>query len=195
VKNIRFRGLLTDQARQRHGETEAGVNAELREVRGEPRLRRHDPKIGHEREAESAADRRSLNRTDHRLPATEQTHRLAIQLAGGVAEPFLGKLRASRPVAPTASEICSRTERFALGCQHDGPTPRVFVHCRKRIGDLADQAEVEEVVRRALDLDGGDVTVEGHADVGKRRCWHGCGPLHELVRRDCLDATAWMRIV
>ncbi len=144
-----------------------GMNAELREVRGETRFGRHDAKVRHEREAETAADRRPLNRADHRLLATEQTNGLAIQLAGGVAEPFLCKLRASRPVAPTASEVRPRTERFALGRQYDGPALRVFVHCGKCIGDLADQTEVEEVVRRTLNLDGGDVTVERHADVGE----------------------------
>ena len=161
-------GLRADEARQRHGETEARVNAELREVRRETRFRRHDAKIRHEREAESAADRGSLDRANHRLLAAEQTDGFAIQLAGGVAEPFLCKIRASRPVAPTASEIRPRTERFALGRQHDGPALRVFVHCRKCVRDLADQTEVEEVVRRTLDLDGGDVSVERDADVGER---------------------------
>ena len=50
-------GLLTDQARQRDGQAKAGMNAELREIRGEPRFGRHDTKIRNEREAEPAADR------------------------------------------------------------------------------------------------------------------------------------------
>ena len=164
------------------------MDAELCEVRGEARFARDDAKVRHQRETEPAADRGALNRGDDGLLAAEQAHRLAIQLAGGVAEAFLGKIRASRPVAPTTSEVRPRAERFALGCQYDGAALRVCIHCGECVRDLADQTEIEKVVGRPLDFDRGDVTIESHTDIGEAICWHRCGSLnkrHETANEWC----------
>ena len=65
-------GLLSDQARERDGEAEAGMEPELGEVRREPRFGGGDPEVRGEGEAQPAADGRALDGGDDRQRLLEQ---------------------------------------------------------------------------------------------------------------------------
>jgi hypothetical protein len=63
--------------------------------------------------------------------------------------------------ATAVAEVGPGAEGFALTAQQDGAAGGILVQRLQRVGELADQVEVEEVVRGALDLDGGDVIADG----------------------------------
>ncbi len=71
--------LHTDQTRERVGEAEAGVDANLHEVAGEAGVSSCDAEVGDQRESEAPTDCWSLNRGDDRLFASEQSHALDVQ--------------------------------------------------------------------------------------------------------------------
>ena len=60
-------------------------------------------------------------------------------------------------------------EVLALGAQHDGPDARLVVEVEDGVGETGEHLEVEPVVRRAVDLDGGDEICNGGGDVGAHR--------------------------
>ena len=63
------------------------------------------------------------------------------------------------------AEVRARAERLALRGEHDSADIAVLVEGLERVGDRVDQHDVEEVVRRALDLDGRDMAGNIDADV------------------------------
>ncbi len=71
--------LHANQARERVGQAEAGVDANLDEVRGEASVGSRHAEVGDKRESEASADCRSLNRGDDRLFASEQSDALDVQ--------------------------------------------------------------------------------------------------------------------
>ena len=139
-------GLLPDHAREGDGEAEAGVEAELREVRREPRLGGGDPEVGGEGEAETAADRRALDRGDDRQRLLEQPDGDVVQVRSTVAADAPGR----------AAEVRTRTEVLALAAQHDG-TRVAACNLGHLVGEMGEDVDVEVVVRAPADLDGGDV--------------------------------------
>ena len=131
------------------------MEAEPREVGGEAAFGAGDAEVGHQGEAEPAADRRALDRADAGLLGAEQAGRLLVEMLAAFGRAGL------RPVG----EIGAGAERLALGAQHVGADVAVAVERLEGIGDLVDQRIVEEVVRRPLDLDDPDMTFAADADI------------------------------
>jgi DNA-binding transcriptional ArsR family regulator/MFS family permease len=144
------RALLTDERGERHGEAEALVEAEPREIRAEARLGRRDPEVRHQRQAEPPAHGRALHGGDHRRARLEEPHGLVVQMPSG--GPGRG------PAVPPA-EIRARAEVLALGAEHDRAAVRVGVQRLERLAERVDQRDVEEVVGRPPDLRGRHVVV------------------------------------
>src|SRR5262249_5926550 len=94
--------------------------------------------------------------------------------------------RASRVVVTTAAQVGARAKRFALRCEHDRATAGVSIELLEGIRDLLDQAAIEEVVRRALNLHRCDRACERDADVLALR--HVVAP-GTVVRRERMVAT------
>ncbi len=67
------------------------------------------------------------------------------------------------------AEIGAGAERLALRRKDDGTALHIGVERIERAGDLVDQRDVEEVVRRAADLDQADEAMLLHRDVLERR--------------------------
>ena len=146
-------GLLPDQARQGHRKAEALVDAEFDEVGSEPRLGSGDAEVGHQREAQAAADGGALNGADDRGLVREEAHRFPVEAAGGIPESILAKIAPLGAFSPPgarvgAGKVGSGTERLALGRQHDGAAIGAVVQHLESVPDLADKNLVEEVVRR-----------------------------------------------
>jgi hypothetical protein len=72
--------LWTDEIRKRDTQTEAVVKSESSKVCGKTRLRGGHSKIGEEGEAEAAANRGALNRSDDRSLGREESNRLIIEV-------------------------------------------------------------------------------------------------------------------
>src|SRR3546814_12139336 len=75
--------LLPDELRQRVGQREARMEAETREVRAEARLAAGDAEVGHDGEAEAAADGGAVYRRDDRLLGAEQPRRFLVAVFAG----------------------------------------------------------------------------------------------------------------
>ena len=56
------------------------MKAEAREVRAEARLGTDDAQIRHQRQAQTAADRRTVDRADDRFARAQQAHRFDVQM-------------------------------------------------------------------------------------------------------------------
>src|SRR5579885_1885702 len=153
--------LDADQARQGHCQPEPGVKAEPVEIGAEPGLVAGHPEIGHQRQAEPAADRGPVNRTDDRLAGAEQPARLLVEVpAGAAARRFL-----HRAGIHPLGEIGAGAKRTPFGGEHDRPAGIVGVEPLERLADLGDQLAVEEIMRRPAQLNRCDKPVEGHADI------------------------------
>src|SRR6266704_5145964 len=120
------------------------MNAELDEVGRETCLRRYHAKVGDEREAEPAADRRTLHRGDDGLGASKELHRGGVKLLAGPTAPVARALR---------REVCAGTERLADRGENDRAAGRFRDEPAEAIGDGIEQRHVEEVVGRPTDLD------------------------------------------
>ena len=163
---------MSDEPREGHAEPEPLVDAEPREVRDEPRFLAGDAEVGREREPEPAADRRPLDRRDHRLGAGEHPHRFDVEATRLLIEPLLA------PLLPGA-EVGAGTKMAALRAQHDGAAPRVGVEPLVDVRNLVDQVVVEEIVRWAMNLDGRDVAADLDGEVRADGCTgHRLPPLH-----------------
>ena len=145
--------LLADDRGQRHRDAEALVEPELGEVAAEAGVGGGDPEVGREREAEPAADRRALHRGDDRLLRREEGDGLLVEVRGLVDEV---RLRA---------EVGAGAEVLALRAQHDRPAVGVVVEREDRLDQRLDERDVEEVVRRSVELDRRDVVLDGDGDV------------------------------
>ena len=141
------------------------MEAEPREVGREARLRAGDAQVRHQRQAEPAADRRAVDGADDRLGGAEEAHRLDVEVA---RLPRLGLLDQHVLHVGAVAELGAGAEGGALGRQHDGAAGVVLVERLAGVGDLADQLDVEEVVRRPPDLDGRHHVGEIDADVLER---------------------------
>ena len=161
-------GLRPDQLRQRDGEAEARMNAQFHEIGGETGFRRGNAEVRRQREPEPAADGGALHRRHHRLFGAEQTDAFSVKQAGGVLETVFGELGAVGAVVAAGAEVGAGAERLAVGSQHDGAALRIVVQRAIGVGDLRDEIAVEEIVRRPVDLHGGDVAFQTDVDVGER---------------------------
>ena len=142
------------------------MKSEPREVGGEACLRARHAQVGHQRQAESTADRRAMNGTHDRLGGTEQAHRLDVEMSGLAGLRFLDQHVLH---VGAVAQLGAGAEGRALSGQHDGAALVVLVEGLAGISDLADQVDVEEVVRWAADLDGRHhILVEIDADVLER---------------------------
>ena len=141
------RGSVTRQA-------EAVVEPEAGEVGGEAGLGGGDPEVGGHRQAEPAADRRALHGGDDRQRLREQPDR---HRRRGAAPPAAGA-RARRRSRRRRRSACPRWPARRRGSRRRPSYSRASARSR-------DQRDVEEVVRRAADLDDGDVPVDLDPDV------------------------------
>ncbi len=96
----------------------------------------------------------------------EQTDRLYIKVSDRLRL-LAGPLPRAVERAAVA-EIRARAERLALRCQHDGAAAGVLVERLERVGDLADQRDVEEIVAAAAGSRSGDEARCLDADVLER---------------------------
>ena len=149
--------LRADEARQGHGQAEAGMEAEPVEIGAEPRLAAGDAEIGHQREAEPAADRRAVDRADDRLfrcgtggspPCRDACRRRCAPIPAPCRYPSASRNRRRR-----------RNERPSAR-EHDRAAGRVGVDPLEGLADLGDQRRVEEIIRRPADFDRRDEAVE-----------------------------------
>src|SRR5262249_44572178 len=157
---------LADHFGQRCGQPEARMEAEPGEVGAEARLRAGDAEVGHQREPQPAADGRAVNGADDRLARAEETDRLHVEMSGRLD-------RLARPPAfgvegAAVAEIGACAERLALRRQHHGAATAILIERLERVGDLPDQGDVEEIVRRPPDLDEGDEARFVHDDILER---------------------------
>ena len=148
--------LRPDEARQGRGQAEAGVEAEPVEIGAEPRLLAGDAEIRHA----------ARGRARRRPPAPGSRRRSASACGTGGSPPCTdagpgarrrrrggrSRRRRRRPCpAPPARSCAPPGRRRPL----EGG------------GDLVDQRDVEEIVRRPLDLDDRDMAGGGDADAGE----------------------------
>ena len=127
------------------------MEAELGEVGGEAGLRRGDAEVGGQGHAEATADRRALHGGDDRQRLLEQALGLVVQVAAVVGR--VGRAGRRRGSWHRRRSACPRrTARW----------PGVVARRQllAGVGDLGDQRLVEEVVRRPMDLDLGDVVAD-----------------------------------
>src|SRR5262249_11181790 len=117
---------------------------------------------------EPGADGGTVNGSDDWLFGAEQAIGLDIQrrdtgrrLVGAAA------LRVKRRAVAV---IGTGTECFTLRRQYDRANVSVFVEAFESAGDVLDQRDVEEVIRRSPDLDQGDVTSFFDSDVTHGIC-------------------------
>ena len=141
------------------------MKTEPGEVGAEARLRTGDAQVRHHRQAEPAADGRAVDGPHDRLLGAVEPHSLDVEvprLAG------LGALHQRVLDVVAAAELGARAERRALRRQHDGAAGRVLVERLAGVRDLPDQLDVEEIVRRPPDLDGGHHVFQLDGDILER---------------------------
>src|ERR1043166_3584671 len=80
---------------------------------------------------------------------------------------FVGPAALRREPAAVA-EVRARAERLALRCQHNRATARVLIERLERLGDLMDERNIEEIVRRPADFDQRDEAGLLDADILER---------------------------
>src|SRR6185295_6764915 len=127
---------------------------------------------------EPAADRRSVDRADDRFLRAEQPYRLDIKMPDR-RHRFAGPL-ALLVERRAVAEIRAGAERLPLRGEHHGAAGVVSVERIERIRDRVDQYIVEVVVRRTLDLDGGDEA--GLLDADIRKLSHRGHPFRNVSR-------------
>jgi hypothetical protein len=140
--------LHSDQPRQRISQTEARMNPELDEVRREASLRRGDAKIGNQRQPQSPADRRALNRRHYRFLIRKKPHGMLVKIADAAGYNC-------RALKISASAKC-----LPFGRQHKSPAQRVGVQLLESVGDLANQLHIEIVIRSAMNFHQRDVPIQ-----------------------------------
>ena len=145
------------------------VEAEAGEVGREARLGCGDAKVGHQREAEAAADGRSLDRGHDGGPGAEEAHGRVVEVPRRALRARCLRRRAEpRARLRRTTELCARAEALALGAEHDGAAAGLLVERLEGGGEVVDQRQIEEVVGRASDLGRGDeVVADLHADVSE----------------------------
>ena len=111
------------------------------------------------RQAEAATDRRALHRGDHWLCVREKPHRLLVQRIATARHRVVNHRR------PAIVEVGARAKGLAFRAQHDRTTLDNLVQVFKRIGQIADQGVVEEIVRRSTDLELRDIGAQGYRDI------------------------------
>ena len=151
------------------------MDAQLDEVGGESGFRRADAKIRRERKTQAAADGRPLHGADHRLSGAKQADALPVHQTGEVLEAGLGELRGAGLLPLAGAEIGAGAERFAVRGKQDDAAGRIFIQGLVGVRQLGDQAAVEEIVRRPVDLHRGDPVRQAEVDVGKF-AGHGVAP-------------------
>ena len=152
------------------------MESEPAEIGGKPRLRTSDAKIGDERQAEPAADRRTLHGGDDRLLVAKQPGALLVKMLGLAVAGLARRtgIRAFRKIRAGA-------ERLAFGREHDRPALRIRIERIEDVGDRVDQRVVEKIVRRAPDLDRGHVVRQTNGDVLRCRSVHRRGDRRERL--------------
>src|SRR5438105_3478561 len=108
------------------------MKAEPVEIGAEPRLLAGHPEVGHQREAEPAADRGAVDRADDRLFGTEQANGLFVEMAAGAAARCLLYRAGIHPLR----EIGTGAKRAALRGEHDRAAGRVGIEPLERLADL-----------------------------------------------------------
>ena len=89
----------------------------------------------------------------------EQAHRLLVEVAAAGAAGWLGDL-AIVIGGGGGGELGAGAEGAALGSENDGAHVRFLVEGVVGAGDGADEGDIEVVVRRAVDLNRGNVVVD-----------------------------------
>ena len=159
--------LLPDEGGECDGEAEAVMEAEAGEVGGETGLGGGHAEVGGEGESETPADRGALHGRHDRGLRLEQAHRLLVEMPAARAAGW-GLGGGGILTGGGTAELGARTKRPALGGEDDGAHARLVVEGVVSIGEGADEGDIEEVVGRPVNLDGGDVAVEIDRDISGR---------------------------
>src|SRR5262249_56976575 len=93
----KVRLLLPDEARQRVGEAEAGMEAQPVEIGAEPRLDAGDAEVCGEGKAEPASDGRAMDGGDPRLAGAKDPRRFLVQMLAALAPRSRGGAGRARP--------------------------------------------------------------------------------------------------
>jgi hypothetical protein len=156
-QHMRF--LLTNQTRQRVGETEARMEAEFHEIRGKARFRANHSEVRHDGQSKASANGCALHGSHNRDVGIKQSYGGSVQwiacLDFAVGTFF---------VARGAAEIVTGAKVLALAAQHDGTNLFAGFHFAKRVGQILDHLRIEKVVGSALYFNHGNVVFDGDAD-------------------------------
>src|SRR4051794_15532216 len=150
---------LADGVRQRDGQSEAGMEAQARKVRGKPGLGTRHAEIRRHRQTKAAADCRALHRCDDRLLVPEDAHGLYIEVT------TVSLVAAGRRVPGRRIEIRAGAKRLALRGKDDGADLAVRIDLVECVGDVPNELEIEIIQRWPLDLDRCDVALRGNRDI------------------------------
>jgi hypothetical protein len=154
-----FRGLMTDETRQRNRHAEAGVITHCAEVRRETRFLAGHAEIRDQRESESGTDGAAVNRGNNRFARLHQALRFVIEV------PRLGNLLfTGRFVINALFQVGAGAEMFAGGGEHDAAAVAVLVQRFKRRGQFTNQVDIQKIVGRTAQFHCCDMSVEADAD-------------------------------
>ena len=118
-----------------------------------------------------------MHRGDDRLAGAPQPLRLLVEVAATLGA-------GAHAVGTAAAEVGAGTKMLALGAQHDGAHVRHPVVRFQRVGDFRHHVGIDEIVRPAPDLDGGDDAGLADGDVVE-------AGLHDWFPALSLACTAW----
>ena len=142
------------------------VEAEAGEVGGEARLGGGHAEVGGKGEAEATTDGVTLHGRNDRRLGLEQAYGFLVEVAAAGAALGLRSLGLLR--GGGSGELGPGTEGAALGGEDDGAHVRFIIEGVVRAGDGADEGDIEVVVGRAVNLDGGNVAVDVDRDISGR---------------------------
>ena len=117
-----------------------------------------DPEISHQGQAQAAANRRAVDGRHHGLGAGKQAQRFEVNRVDAARAVSTGGVTRLAKVGPGA-------KGGALGAQHAAAQLGVGVNGLEGESQVADQRQVEVVVRRAADFDDGHVLLVADVDV------------------------------
>ena len=160
--------LRADQRGQSVCQPEARMKPKPREVGREPRFGTRHAEIRNQRQSQPATDRRTMDGANDGLFRAEQSHRFLVEMPNIVARRLVGAIAVFVQLAAIA-EVGTRAECRSLRRQHQCPHFVCRIQRLERRRDLLDQRHVEEIVRRALYNNGGDVALDRNGEVGE--CW------------------------
>jgi hypothetical protein len=135
---------MTDDHRQRHGESKAMMKAQARKIGGETRFGARHPEVGCQSQAQATANGGTLDRGDDWERLLKQPDRDVVQMF------TIGQ---SVRLAFAAAEVRAGTEVLTFTAQHGGTALSVIRQALECLGKVSDQIDIKEVVWRPPDLE------------------------------------------